>query len=130
MEKNHLDFDDNFLFEHVMEGIIVTDEKEIVVKVNAHAEALLGRKKETCVGKPISKVIALENEYGKKIPSQWQPTHLALLIKEPVNTGIPDIETVYYYRRKNNIKFPVSIVADCARRKNIRSSKHLLGYQS
>jgi len=91
------------------DGIIATDEKGNVTRINKIAEKLLDIKSEKVIGKVFSEVFLLEDEKGAPVSLDKHPMSRALA------TGITTTVTTatdpsYYYVQKDKTKTPVAII--------------------
>lgn len=87
------------------DGLLVTDEKGVVIIMNKTAEKLFGKKSNETIGKVFSEVVVFENEKGLPIALEQYQAKTVLN-----NNAITSLST-YYYRRKDKTKFPVAIMA-------------------
>ncbi|MFA6077757.1 MAG: ATP-binding protein [Candidatus Paceibacterota bacterium] len=87
------------------DGLLVTDEKGIIIIMNKTAEKLFGKKREETIGKIFSDTILLENEKGFLVfLEQYQAK---TILDDNTTTSV----STYYYRRKDKTKFPMSVMA-------------------
>ena len=94
---------DEAMLDSIGDGILATDEMGIITLVNKAAEKLLTKKSRELTGTFSPDAISLEDEKGALIPAEKQPISLALATGEAGNA-------VYYYTRKDGIKFPMAIM--------------------
>ena len=90
------------------DGLITTDEKGNITRINKTAEKLLGNKSKEVMGKVFSEVIFIEDEKGVSIALSKHPVSMAL------NSGVTTTTTTgptYYNVRKDKTRFPVAITA-------------------
>jgi PAS domain S-box-containing protein len=86
------------------DGLLVTDEKGVIIIMNKTAEKLFGKKSDETIGKIFSDVFVFENEKGLPVAlEQYQ----AKTVSNNTTTSV----STYYYRRKDKTKFPVAIMA-------------------
>lgn len=82
------------------EGIVVTDEKGVIILMNHKAEEMLELQAMEVIGKYWYETLWAENERGEAISKERQPFYLALI-------GTPSTAT--YYIRRGKTKFPATI---------------------
>jgi len=93
---------DEALLESIGEGVVAVDQDGKVVIVSKFTESLLGFTNQELVGKLFVNMAPLEDEEGNQVPEAERPIILAL------RSG-KIITTVYYYVRKNGMRFPAVI---------------------
>ncbi len=91
------------------DGLLVTDEKGIIIIINKTAERMLGKKSSDVVGKSFFKSIILENKKGERVNIKDRPVSIALSNMD-TNSNVT-INPTYYYVREDGTKFPISIIA-------------------
>lgn len=105
---------DEAVFASIGEGLIAVDNNQKITIMNRVAEELLGCKNEKMIGQKIT-CFSLENEAGQAIPLAERPTNKAL------TTGTL-ISGNYFFVRKNNTRFPISIIVT-----PIKQGKKIIG---
>ncbi len=96
---------DDAVIASIGDGLVVTDRNGNILIVNKVFEELLGWKKSEVLGKDIAAIIPLENEGGERVLfREWL---LRVLAGEKITT---DVQHPYYFVRRDNTRFPVSLV--------------------
>lgn len=90
------------LFASIGDGVIVTDARARINRVNHTALEILGFKEKELMGKWFPRVIVAEDRQGKVIPNLERPIGQVFLTGESVTTRA-------VYRRKNGSKVSVSL---------------------
>lgn len=98
---------DEAIMENIAEGMIVTDEKGIILFFNKAAEELLGWRSREIIGKDLIRKIKIVDANGKKFFDAKRPFQMALSGKKNLFGGVTQ---QYYYCRKDKSKFPVAII--------------------
>ncbi len=92
------------ILESIGDGLVATDNKGRIIRVNKTAERLLGVRAKDICGKSFTKAFQLEDEKGNVIKHNHHPVDIALRSTQATET----ISTTYYYVRKDKTKFPVA----------------------
>ena len=93
---------DEVLISSLGEGLIVTDQQGIILKMNPAAEELLGYSLNDFIGKSLCEVIEAEDENGQKIKNADRPLYKVLLTRQKVFQSM-------IYKRKDDQKVIVSV---------------------
>lgn len=88
------------------DGLIVTNEKGSIIMVNNSFEKLLGWKKYEVVGKEMSSIVP-KFDQNQQIVGSENRFHLKVIETGQTYTSPPD--KTYFYQRKDQTRFPVSI---------------------
>ena len=92
------------------DGLLVTDEKGQIIRINKTAEGLLGRKSADLVGKIFSEEVSMTDEKGGPISPAERPINLALAASTTTTTTTTTTGPIYYYVRNDQTKFPAAMV--------------------
>src|SRR5688572_1884084 len=91
------------------DGVIVTDAKGVIVKMNPQAERMLGWTCEEICGRPYVDVIPMQDENGVNVPMTFRPLLYALKVgQKKVTTTTP----TNYYVRRDKTRFPVAVTVN------------------
>ncbi|MBI2024206.1 PAS domain-containing sensor histidine kinase [Candidatus Giovannonibacteria bacterium] len=94
---------DQVILENMADGILVVDDKGIIIRVNPRAETMIGKKAEEIVGKCYYE-INLQNEKGEQIPEGLRPLYHIL------NGRVQDkSSSTYFLARSETNRIPVGI---------------------
>lgn len=95
------------LLESIGDGVISTDNNEVIQVVNHSAETMLGWKAEEMKGKKFSEIVKVENENNEAVPLKDHPIAQAILTEEKFTSLL--VHPLYYVR-KNKTRFPAAVV--------------------
>ncbi len=94
------------IIESIAEGIIITDRKGMIVRVNSWFEKLLGWKAEEVLGKDMIDVVVKVDENGEVIPRQKRS--LTRVLSGELKSGrASTLITTHCYIRKDGSRMPV-----------------------
>lgn len=98
---------DEAILNAIGEGLIVTDQNGIIIKVNKMFEELLGWTEKESIGQKITEMIPMENEFG--MPMSFEQRMVSCVLTKTSSARDCSQEGDLYYVRKNKTRFPVSI---------------------
>ena len=96
---------DETLFRDMGEGLIVTDNRGVVIATNRAALKFLGHNRESFTGKKVEEVVRAEDSAGRVIPISERPIGEVLMKR---TESIPNKDL--YYVRQDGARFPVRLM--------------------
>jgi PAS domain S-box-containing protein len=97
---------DEAILKSIGNGLVVVDKSGDIQFINQAGEQMLGISRSEAINKPASEVLNRVTEKGEKIP--YDKYVLTRILKgEKVEA---DTRQKYYFRKKNGVRFPVSII--------------------
>jgi PAS domain S-box-containing protein len=104
LKKEKIKVDEAFI-QNTRDGMMLTDGAGKIVFANRSATELLGEKSiDEFIGKPVSKVLKLEDEHGAAVSRQDNPLYSALGTGKKVTVSVQDN---VYVVRSDRTRFPV-----------------------
>lgn len=94
---------DEAMLESIGDGIIVVNKAYEIIVINKMAANLLQLDEKKVLGKTLTKLFAMENAEHVRLTDDKRP------IKQVLETGKKISSNVYYFVRKNETSFPVSL---------------------
>lgn len=99
---------DEAILQSIGEGLIVTDKNGIIIKVNRACEEMLGWAGDEAIGKKITDMIPMENEFRKRM--SFEERMVANVLTGAMFRSGDRTPGNTYYVRKDNTRFPVKIL--------------------
>ncbi|HTK05391.1 MAG TPA: ATP-binding protein [Candidatus Eisenbacteria bacterium] len=94
------------ILEGAGDGVVATDAKGLIVKMNPQAEKMLGWACEEICGRPFIDTVPMQDENGMPVPLTFRPLLYALKVgQKKATTTTP----TNYYVRKDGTRFPVAV---------------------
>lgn len=87
------------------DGLVVTDKDAKIILTNSAFEKLIGYTQEEVIGKTISEIIKIEDQYNQEVEQSDYPHYSVIANKK---SYISPADKTIYYLDKNNNKFPIS----------------------
>lgn len=97
---------DEAILSSIGEGIVVTNQRGLIIKINNAAQQMLGMSADQVVGKTFGRVIIMSDAQGQPVTTAARPIYQAL----HAGRKVTNTETLYY-QRADKSRFPVVITA-------------------
>lgn len=94
------------LLTSIGDGVMAVDTNGVLIFINSSAADMLKISEQDVVGKKLVEIIRMEDASGISVPS------VSRVINMTIKTGVSNSSSNYYYIRKDNNKFPVSLTVN------------------